>query len=134
MQSWFYTSFPRSLFGKISDISQVPPTAAPAEAVWTGAGALAMAALLYFRQTLFWLPHPIGMIMLVNPIMGAYWFSILLGWLAKSLVTKYGSKNAYVKARSLFIGLIIGELLMVVIAMVLSHILETKIPIGLNRN
>ena len=92
-----------------------------------------MAVLLYFRQTSFWLPHPIGLIMLVNPLMAAYWFSILLGWLAKSLVTKYANKNTYAKVRGLFIGLIIGELLVVFIAMIISLTMQKRLGIDLNR-
>ena len=71
--------------------------------------------------------------MLVNPLMAAYWFSILLGWLAKSLVTKYANKNTYAKVRGLFIGLIIGELLVVFIAMIISLTMQKRLGIDLNR-
>lgn len=134
MSNWFYSAFPRSLFDQLANISRTPPAPARAEALWAAAGGGAMALLLYFRQKLFWLPHPIGMIMLVSPIMGAYWFSILLGWLCKSLVTRYGNKETYLKTRLLFIGLIAGELVMVVIGMALSYALDVSIPVGLNRN
>lgn len=134
MQGWFYTNFPRDVFERIATISRTPPAASPGDAGWVIVGAVAMLALLYFRQTAFWLPHPIGMIMLVNPMMGAYWFSILLGWAAKSLVTKYGNKETYGRARTLFIGLIVGELFLVMVAMILTTALDIRIPIDLNRN
>ena len=133
MHSWFYTMFPKSLFTGIGDISKVPPTATWGLRGWLLFGAVLMAVLLYFRQTSFWLPHPIGLIMLVNPLMAAYWFSILLGWLAKSLVTKYANKNTYGKVRGLFIGLIIGELLVVFIAMIISLTMQKRLGIDLNR-
>ena len=133
MHSWFYTMFPKSLFTGIGDISKVPPTATWGLRGWLLFGAVLMAVLLYFRQTSFWLPHPIGLIMLVNPLMAAYWFSILLGWLAKSLVTKYANKNTYAKVRGLFIGLIIGELLVVFIAMIISLTMQKRLGIDLNR-
>ena len=117
----------------IADMSRAPLQSSPFETGWIVAGALGMSALLFFRQTMFWLPHPIGMVMLVNPTMGAYWFSILLGWIAKSLVTKYGNKQVYAKARTFFIGLIVGELLIVVLSLVLSLTLDVRIPIDLNR-
>ena len=73
--------------------------------------------------------------MLVNPIMGAYWFSILLGWVAKKLVTKYGNKETYEKTRCLFIGLIAGEIMMIVVAMIASHLTGlTTLQITLNQN
>jgi len=101
---------------------------------WVLAGAIGMAALLYLRQYVFWLPHPIGMIMLVNPNMIAYWFSILLGWLFKTLVTKYGNKDTYAKARSFFIGLIVGELVLVMLATIVAHRLNIAVPFSYNHN
>ena len=65
--------------------------------------------------------------------MAAYWFSILLGWLAKSLVTKYANKTTYGKVRGLFIVLIIGELLVVFIAMIISLTMQKRLGIDLNR-
>jgi len=133
MHSWFYTSFPKSLFTRIAEMSKTPPTATASGRFWLGFGGLLMAGLLFFRQRLFWLPHPIGMIMLVNPIMATYWFSIFLGWVANALVTKYGNKDTYTQARCLFIGLIAGELIMVTIAMMVSYILHRGLGIDLNR-
>jgi hypothetical protein len=101
--------------------------------MWAVAGAVVMAGLLFFRQRVFWLPHPLGLIMLINPLMRMYWFSILLGWVAKSLVSKYGNKDAYAKARCGFIGLIAGELVLVAIALVFSVALNKTIRIDLNR-
>lgn len=120
MQSWFYTFFPKNTYSLIGSISKVPPMATSAGRGWLLSGALLMAVLLYFRQNNFWLPHPIGLIMLVNPLMEGVWFSILLGWLAKSLVTKYANKETYTKVRGLFIGLILGEFFIIMLAMILS--------------
>jgi len=134
MHSWFYVGLPRSLFSRIADMAKAPPTATASGRFWLGFGGVVMAALLYFRQRLFWLPHPIGMIMLVNPIMGTFWFSIFLGWLAKSAVTKYGNKDTYAKAQGLFVGLIVGELVLVVAAMIVSLAVQKNLGIDLNRN
>jgi len=112
----------------------VPPTATWAGRLWLLFGASLMAALLFFRQTRFWLPHPIGLIMLVNPIMRTYWFSVLLGWLAKALVTRYSNKDGYRSVRCLFVGLIVGEFFIVALAMVLSLVLQKRLGIDLNRN
>ncbi len=132
MQGWFYTSFPKSTFARIGDMAKVPPTATAMGRGWLIAGAIIMALLLYFRQTMFWLPHPIGMIMLINPLMRAYWFSLMLGWLAKALVTKYANKETYTKVRGLFIGLILGEFFIVALAMILSLVMQKNLGITLN--
>ncbi|MDA0989210.1 MAG: hypothetical protein O3A51_00480 [Verrucomicrobia bacterium] len=137
MSNWFYGYFPQlSTFGHISATSVAPPAAAETERLWIIFGAVAMAALLFFRRMVFWLPHPIGMIMLVNPLMNAYWFSILVGWLVKSFVSKYGSKDLYGKVRCFFIGLIFGELLLVAIVTFSTILFDVKvggIPIDLNK-
>ena len=74
------------------------------------------------------------MIMLVNPIIGSYWFSILLGWIAKMLVTKYGNKETHSRIRYGFIGLIVGELFLCALSLLLSLLMERRLVIHLNRN
>ena len=73
-------------------------------------------------------------IILVNPIMNAYWFSILIGWLAKVLVTRYGNKDTYRIVRGLFVGLIVGELMIILAALIGSLVTGNNVPIDLNRN
>ena len=134
MQSWFYTSLPRdSMFGVVRSMTKDAPPMSPALSLWIGSGAAVMAALLYARQFVFWLPHPIGLVMYVNPIMDAFWFSIFLGWLINVAVTKFGNKETLLKGKHFFIGLIIGEMLMVVVSIVLSIALGMNVAITLNR-
>jgi len=134
MNGWFYSSFPKLLFNRIASMTKTTPVDNTGCAMWFFFGVALMTGLLYFRQLVFWLPHPIGLIMLVNPLMRTYWFSVFLGWVAKSLVTKYGNKDTYAHVRQFFIGLIFGELALVVIATIVSYLTDTSIPINLNRN
>lgn len=134
MYNWFYSSMPRrSMFEIIRSTIKDAPMADPANIAWTVGGGAFMAALLFFRQYLFWLPHPIGMIMLVNPIMDSYWFSIFLGWLCNVVVTKYGNKDTFHRAKGFFIGLIAGELFIVMLSFVVQLFLGTISGIDLNR-
>ena len=134
MESWFHSAFPRRAFDHIASTIKTAPEDTTNNLYWVLFGAGVMAALLYGRRFIFWLPHPIGMIMLVNPIMSTFWFSIFLGWLAKTLVTRYGNKDTYGKLRCMFIGLIFGELVIVVAAMIVSAYLQKPMSIDLNRN
>ena len=137
MHAWFYVSFPKKTLFKciVSMTTMGPSEAATSGALWLAFGAVLMALLLYGRRHLFWLPHPIGMIMLVNPLMRAYWSSIFLGWLAKSLVTKYGNKETYLKGRRFFIGMILGEVLCVAAAVLVAYALHmTKVGVSMNKN
>ncbi|MFA7158936.1 MAG: DUF6784 domain-containing protein, partial [Kiritimatiellia bacterium] len=110
------------------------PSAATENISWTLGGGIAMAALLFFRQFFFWMPHPIGLIMFINPIMNSYWFSIFLGWIFNVAITKYGNKDSFHRAKGFFIGLIVGELIMVALSAVLSMTIEAGGGITLNRN
>lgn len=135
MNSWFYTSLPQGWgFGKIAVLAKDAPAASPGLTKWIAAGAVAMSLLLYFRGKCFWLPHPLGLVMLVNPLMHAYWFSIFVGWLVKTIVTKYGSKDLYAKTRCIFLGLMFGELAMCALSMIVSWATGEVIRIDLNRN
>lgn len=134
MNRWFHSIFPQTLYSRLSSMMHSPPDASPEMMGWIAGGAIVMAVLLFCRQFMFWVPHPIGLVMLVNPLMSAYWFSILLGWLAKSLVTKYGSKDTYAQTRALFLGFIVGELLIVGLSTCLSYYFDLDITIDLNRN
>lgn len=77
---------------------------------WYLVGAVMMIGLLIARQRVFGLPHPLGMIMLMNPCMRGFWGSILLGWIAKSVVSRFCSKEQYGLIRGFFVGLIVGHL------------------------
>ncbi len=122
MHTWFYQSAPRdALFGWIKAMAISNPVDTAGGLYWLLAGAAAMGLLLYFRQRSFWLPHPIGLVMWVNPVMWAFWFSILLGWIFKTLVSRYGDRDTYRQFRYFFIGLIVGELLMCLLGVDLNR-------------
>lgn len=134
MNRWFYDGFPKSTYDSIKRLSTMNSDSIGHSVGWLICGALMMAGLLYGRRFVFWLPHPIGMVMLVSPLMRGYYSSILLGWLIKSLVTKYGSKETYVSARHFFIGMILGEILVVAVSMLLAYVLNIGVGVDLNRH
>ena len=72
-----------------------------------------MTVLLFSRRRVFGVPHPIGLLMLMNPNMFGFWGSILIGWMFKSLVSKYCSNEQYFAIRRFFVGLVLGHLVAV---------------------
>lgn len=62
-----------------------------------------------------WPIHPVGMLFCRFSIGNLVWFSIFLGWLLKTAITRLFGGGAYRKARPLFLGLIMGELLAVIV-------------------
>lgn len=77
-----------------------------------GAVAVLVCTMLRFRFTKFPL-HPVLFLMVgTYPISGT-WGSFLLGWFIKTLVVKFGGGGVYNKMKPLFVGVIVGELVMV---------------------
>jgi hypothetical protein len=77
----------------------------------TGAGAAVAIALGMLRLRFWWWPlHPVGY--LAANSWGMHWFysAFLIGWIAKSLVTRYGGLRLYRQTVPIAIGLIGGEL------------------------
>ena len=78
---------------------------------WYIVGGVWVGLSFFLRTWMFWFPHPIGYIMLVNPLMSQLWFSFFVAWILKKLTVKYGGKATFERLRVFFIGLILGELI-----------------------
>lgn len=115
MQGWFYSSGPQWVMDLSLEATTTTTKFQPATAAWYGVGGLWVALSMFLRRSLFWFPHPIGYIMLINPLMSQLWFSFFIGWICKKLVVKYGGKSTFDTVRNVFIGLILGELIAIVL-------------------
>ena len=58
-----------------------------------------------------WPIHPVGILFCFFSIGNLIWFSIFLGWLLKVLTTSLLGGGGYRKARPVFLGMILGELI-----------------------
>ncbi len=75
-----------------------------------GVGAAISAGLSVMRLRFAWWPlHPVGFLMYPTTPAQVIWFSLMLGWLAKTLMLRLGGAGMYQSAKPLFIGLIVGE-------------------------
>ena len=135
MSGWFYTAFPKDVvMPKAAQIAKAEPQFQPEDTAWYAVGSGWVGLTLVLRRSLFWFPHPIGYIMLVNPLISKMWFSFFLGWIAKALVVKYGGKVTFERVRLIFIGLIMGELMAVLLWPIMSLLTGTDFGrITLNR-
>ncbi|MCX7804532.1 MAG: hypothetical protein N3A38_05005, partial [Planctomycetota bacterium] len=109
MNSWFSSQCPASVMEKAVAITRENRPSWDNTA-WYGLGALWVLFSTWIRNKAFWFPHPIGYIMLANPLMQNLWFSFFLGWIAKKAVVTYGGKDTFERVKALFIGMIIGEI------------------------
>ena len=62
-----------------------------------------------------WPIHPVGLLFCRLSIGSYIWFSVFLGWLIKTLITRLFGGAAYRNARPLFLGLILGELFAIIV-------------------
>jgi len=77
-----------------------------------GAGALITIALHWMRTCFLWFPlHPVGYLAANSWGMHINWASFFLGWLLKTLLTRYGGLSVYARLLPLFLGLIVGDML-----------------------
>jgi len=58
-----------------------------------------------------WPLLPVGYVASHGSFIGAAWFSIFVGWLAKLLIVRFGGASLFNSMRPLFIGIIFGEAL-----------------------
>jgi hypothetical protein len=68
----------------------------------------ALLGFLRLRYT-WWPLHPVGYLMLMTFPLEHLWFSILVGWIAKTLIVRFGGAKLYTSAKPFFLGLIVGE-------------------------
>lgn len=75
-----------------------------------GLGGLLAATCLWLRARFLWWPFgPIGLVMGSTYAMNRIWFSVMLGWLSKTMVLRLGGLRGYRAALPFFLGLLFGE-------------------------
>jgi len=112
LSQWFFVGGPQVPFRRLSDMLFHPQSSSGVWLAFMGMGAVLMMFLTIMRAQFFWWPfHPIGYAMGCSWPMIQLWFSILLGWFLKSIILRYGGLRFYVKFRTLFLGMVMGEFL-----------------------
>ncbi len=107
----------------------LPPNSGPRESynrpthVVLGAGVTTVLSILRLRLA-WWPLHPVGFLLAYSYPMANIWFSVFIGWLAKVLIVRFGGGEMFMRARPLFIGLIMGEAGAAAMWMVVSLVLN----------
>ncbi|MGC4032039.1 MAG: hypothetical protein QM754_09960 [Tepidisphaeraceae bacterium] len=70
-----------------------------------------------------WPLLPVGYLMCGNSYMNIAWLSILIGWLLKSVILKFGGAKLFNDLKPFFVGLIFGEALAIAIWLVITLVL-----------
>jgi len=95
---------------------------------WMLMGALSMWGMqLLYRHFVWWPVHPLGMLIPCGWQITAQWFSVLVGWLAGRIITKYAGARMYLHLRPLFLGLVLGGAAAQGIWMVIDVLMGTHV-------
>ena len=109
---WFCTASPRQPFETLVGNLATPKHASPISMLFIAIGIAMTVGLSLARARFAWWPfHPLGYAMGPSWPMIQLWFSILIGWIAKSVLMHYGALGMYRKAKPFFMGLVVGEFL-----------------------
>ena len=77
-----------------------------------GIGAAITAALGSLRLSFAgWPLHPVGFLLCYTYGLQVTWFSIFLGWLAKTIIVYFGGARLFSRAQPFFLGVIYGEVI-----------------------
>jgi len=105
----------------INGITGSQGESAPQNWFWMGIGALLTFGMMVARARLAFFPfHPIGYLMCLTFPAKMLWFSIFLGWLSKVLIMRFGGIEAYRKLVPAFLGLIVGDITMILFWLVID--------------
>ncbi len=85
--------------------------------------------LIVMRSLYWWWPlYPLGYALSASWSLIVFWFPILVAWLIKTPILKYGGLGRYIWLRPFFLGLIFGEFSMAVVWTAVSWIWEVPAP------
>ena len=97
-------------FDELQGWLNAPKAADTARITAAVAGLIVVTVMGFLRTRFTWWPlHPIGYAVGSTDTMTWIWFPVLLGWLAKSLILRYGGVKMYRSALPFFIGLVLGD-------------------------
>ena len=97
--------------------------------IWFTVGIIVTGALSWARRAYIWWPlHPLAYALSASWTVLVFWFPMLVAWMLKTVIQRYGGVTLYRKARPLFLGLIFGEFTMAVFWTLISALFHTQAP------
>jgi hypothetical protein len=107
--NWYFQSFAQYPFEFMAKNIENPSAASLDGWIHKGVGAAIMTGLMIVQHRYLWWPfHPLGFP--IGCLFGRMWFSVFVAWLLKAIILKYGGSRLYMWLRPVFLGLILGEL------------------------
>jgi len=118
---WVAGSGAQLLMTTTVPLAQGVPDAGLTNGLWVLLGGFSAYALMLARAHWLWFPlHPLGLLMGLSYPISRLWFSIFLGWALKSLIMRFGGVDSYRRLRPAFLGLILGEVVMILFWLIID--------------
>ncbi len=112
LSSWLFGGCPRAAFTYAAASLQNPITPSLSWWLWMVAGGAVMWALTALHMRFIgWPLHPLGYAIGPTQPVQDLWFSILIGWLTKAWILRYGGYRVYDRGTRFMMGLILGQFL-----------------------
>jgi hypothetical protein len=111
----------RRVHENVAQIIKHPEELKKWSVIFTAIGGLVMLFLTWgYHRFLWWPLHPIGYLTTYSSALQILWFSFFIGWLCNMLVLRYGGVNQFREVRRLFVGLVVGDMLMAIIWLIVG--------------
>lgn len=121
---WMYNSAPARPLGFFAGASSLPFKGSWINWLHIGAGLVGVLLMLFVRARFNFGLHPIGFLTASVYATHMLWFSIFLGWVAKTIVNRYGGMKGYQGALPFFLGLILGDVVNAVVWIILGYVTQ----------
>jgi hypothetical protein len=123
--AWTYRDGPQIPLRFFGNAAGVPYPGAPSNLLHVAGGFVGVLGLLVARGLLGTGLHPIGFLAASVHSMHTMWFSLFIGWVAKTVLLRYGGMRGYANALPFFLGLIVGDSVNAVLWMALGYLTGT---------
>ncbi len=113
LHQWFTTYYTRNLYSTwTSHLLTEGEPKNPKALLTMLVGGATMVGLLFMHRNFLWFPvAPIGYLMGASWPMVNFWFPVLLAWVVKAIVLRYGGGKLYRRLLPAFLGCILAEFL-----------------------
>jgi hypothetical protein len=127
--SWFTQDGGRQVFNGAANTLSKNSAVQSINLLWIFVGAAITLALTVTRSRIAWFPlHPLGYIVASSYPITKLWFSFFVGWLIKTVLSRYGGHTSVQQVQPLMIGLILGNVCAMVAWMLIGFLRGIQIP------
>jgi hypothetical protein len=126
---YVYQATPQWTAGAYAQAMQATPHYDGRLPIFFASGAAITLLMTFLRTRYLWWPlGPLGMALSGTYGLFVFWFPLMLAWMIKSLINRYGGMRGFMALRPFFLGLILGEFAQAVIWAALAGFFRLQAP------